>query len=571
MRQHIAIAILSLLLCCAVAQAQDPKPTDTARRDKAIETLKSLANQIPSLQSPENRARIGANIAESLWKHDEKLARSLFSSVADNINTGLQNCDLNESTDKLTVSVFMKLRVDTVQRIAKYDPELAVNFLSATKPQSEEISRIFPYDERDFQAQLAKQVAAANPDIALKLGRQSLASGFSASGDLLVVLRQLHRKHRDKGVTLYKEAVQKLRDTDLAEDWEAMNFASGLLLSLAPPVADESAFRDLVNVIMDTAVANGCDKKPKTDEDGNPFCDEVGPLVATMEKVDPMRSRKLKYLNAEFSEEDSNPVQTAYEQLEEVAADGTVDEILALAGKYPPIEASVYARAMVKAYESGDLERARKIANSFHEPGTREMLLAQLDRAASQVELTDEQLARAEKVLESIPLNRDRVLFMHELANAVSGKNKKLALKLLDQALELVDGIKAPAERVEARLNLATSYCAQGSDRGLEIVQSEIPKLNELIDAAVKLDGFDTTYLRDGEWNMSANGSIGNILTMLAQSAGFFASCDLDRAVALTGQFERPEIRMMAQVKLAQGILDGPPRRRPFQPYHPVD
>jgi hypothetical protein len=34
-----------------------------------------------------------------------------------------------------------------------------------------------------------------------------------------------------------------------------------------------------------------------------------------------------------------------------------------------------------------------------------------------------------------------------------------------------------------------------------------------------------------------------------------------DRAVSLAAQFERTEIRMMAQLKLAQGILAGPPKR----------
>lgn len=571
MPQKIAVAILSLLLCCPVAQAQDTKPADTARRDKALELLKSLADQIPSLQSPENRARMGANIAESLWKHDEKLARSLFSNVADNINAGFQNCDLKEAADQLTVRVFLKLRADTVQRIAKYDPELAVSFLSATKPQAEDIRRMFPDDEQNFEAQLAKQIAGVNPDIALKLGRQSLARGFSSSGDLLAALRQLHRKHRDKGVMLYKEAVQKLRDKDLAAEWEAMNFASALLLSLAPPVADESAFRDLVSVIINAALANGCDKKPKTDAELNPFCDEVEPLVSTMAQVDPARAHKLQHFTVEISEEDFPPLQSGYEELQEVAADGTVEEILALAEKYPPIEVPVYTRAMIKAYESGDLERARKIANSVREPRSREQLLAQLERATSQMEISDEQLAQAEKLLESIQPNRDRIQFMHELADSVRGKNKKMALKLLDQALELVDGIKAPAERIETRLSLATSYCAQGSDRGLDIVQSEIPKLNELVDAAVKLDGFDTTYLRDGEWNMSANGSIGSILTVLAQSTGYFAACDPDRALSLTAQFERPEIRMMAQLKLAQGILAGPPPRKVVPLFRMID
>ena len=96
------------------------------------------------------------------------------------------------------------------------------------------------------------------------------------------------------------------------------------------------------------------------------------------------------------------------------------------------------------------------------------------------------------------------------------------------------------------------------------MMESLLPKLNELIDAAAKLDGFDTHYLRDGEWNMSADGNLGELLTYLAQNATYFAWSDFDRAVKLAAQFERPEIRMMAQVKLAQSILAGPPKR--FRP-----
>ena len=71
MSHHIIIAIL-LLLLFSVAHAQDkPQTTDVARREKAIELLQSLATQVSNLQSAENRARIGANIADALWAHDE--------------------------------------------------------------------------------------------------------------------------------------------------------------------------------------------------------------------------------------------------------------------------------------------------------------------------------------------------------------------------------------------------------------------------------------------------------------------------------------------------------------------
>lgn len=90
---------------------------------------------------------------------------------------------------------------------------------------------------------------------------------------------------------------------------------------------------------------------------------------------------------------------------------------------------------------------------------------------------------------------------------------------------------------------------------------SLLPKLNDLVTAAVKLDRHETFYLREGEWNMSSQGSIGSLLTVLSQNSGYFAWCDFDRAVSLAAQFERPEIRLMAQMKLAQAILAGPPKR----------
>jgi len=560
MKITIITAIFSLLLCSPIAHAQDTKAADAARREKAFELLESLATQVASLQSPENRARIGANIADSLWKHNENRARAMFISIEDDIKIGFQDRDVTDPRDELTTMVFLKLRADIVQRIAKYDPEFALDFLNATELKTEDGAGSFASAQRDLEVQLAKQIVGANPDLALKLGRQSLAHGFS--DQLLSVLRQLHRKHRDKGVTLYKETVQKLRDADFSDDWEAVEFACSLVESFAPPVADESAFRELVNTLITAALARKCDKKPKMEDDEDAFCDRIASLVATMQKVDPVRARKLKHLTPNPDEQSWQSMERPYTELEEVAQDGSVEEILGLAEKYPAMDVSVYSRAIAKAIESGDVERAKKIASSYPgEPDVRQMLEAQMAFIAADLELTEEQVAQYQMTLEQIPQDRNRILSLSVVASRVGAKNKSLALKLLDQAFELVERMKAPAGKIEMRLNVAMSYCTEGSDRGLQIVESQIPKLNELVEAAVKLDGFDTNYMRDGEWNMSANGSIGNILTRLSQNAGHFAWCDFDRAVSLAAQFERSEIRMMAQVKLAQSILAGPPSR----------
>src|SRR3569832_1213027 len=152
--------------------------------------------------------------------------------------------------------------------------------------------------------------------------------------------------------------------------------------------------------------------------------------------------------------------------------------------------------------------------------------------------MTVDQMLEAQKQsFEQLGVHPQRAQLLIGLAGNLGPKNKAAALKLLDEAVVLVEGIKQPGERIRTRLYLASLYCLQGSDRGLDIVQSQIPKLNELIDAAVKLDGLDTNYLRDGEWNMSATGEIGSLLTTMSQNAGSFAWRDFDRAEILVGLF----------------------------------
>src|ERR1041384_7885559 len=99
----IVIAILSLLVFSSIVFAQETtantKTADETRRKKAVELLESLASQITSLQSPENRARIGANIAESLWKDEENRARALFIGIEDDIKLGFQDRNISDPAD----------------------------------------------------------------------------------------------------------------------------------------------------------------------------------------------------------------------------------------------------------------------------------------------------------------------------------------------------------------------------------------------------------------------------------------------------------------------------------------
>jgi len=149
----------------------------------------------------------------------------------------------------------------------------------------------------------------------------------------------------------------------------------------------------------------------------------------------------------------------------------------------------------------------------------------------------------------------ERISFLLQVADQVGGNDRKAALGLLSQAEQLISSIKPGTEQMEGQIRLAMLYCSLKSDRGFAIMESLMPRLNELVAAAAALDGFENSYLRDGEWTMTSAGSIGRLLTDLAQNAGYFTRRDFDRSLTLANQFERPELRLMAELKIAQAVL----------------
>lgn len=552
--------ILTIVLYSSTVLAQEKDTTDSKQQDaelraKAISLLQSLAGQVGSLQARENRARIASNIAGSLWKHDEQRARALLASVEDDIRAGLQPSKEYDEKHTHTLMVFLKLRTDTVERIAKHDARAALAFFQATAP---EFGKEFAYEaraaERALEVQLAKQIATENPEMAVDLGRKSLAHGLT--DDVLFILRKAARKDKQQARILHKEILEKLKESDFP-GFSNVQFTSNLVHSFVPPEADETTFRELINVLVTTAIDLGCANKPSEDDDPQ-ACYWLGSIFGYMEKVDPARSSKLK--RWEPNSEIHHGAVQAFLELNDLSRGGSVDEMLALASKYPEIATEIHSRAVMEVVALGDSERARKLVNDLvSDPDRKQWLLDHIARSDAWQMIDEENVKQVERTISNEPREKVRGSILLFAANRAAKTNPKMALKLLLQADELISSLKADSDQTEAQLALASLYCLVKSDRGFVMMESLVPRLNDLVAAAVKLDGYDSNYLSENEWNMSATGRVGKVLTVMAENAGYFAWYDFDRAVNLASQFERNEIRMMAQLKLAQGILAGPP------------
>ena len=537
--------------------SQKTQAENAALREKAFNLLESAAGQLGSLQSPENRARLGANIADSLWYHDEKRARALLALVQDDIRQGMANRDLEDPKDQLSLKVFLKLRIDTVERIAKHDGELALAFLKSTEFISDKpLPPSYTESARGLELRLAKQIAASNPELTVKLLRKALAEGFSE--ELLPLLRQLNRTHKEQALTLYKEIVQKLHDVDL-QDWRTREFTQNLTLTFRPPTPDHPTFRELIGIVVTAALGNGCGSNANLEGEKAEFCRWAVSVIPQLEKLDP-RAAQLRRWTPD--QEYVNVAPEAVHEFFGMVEDGTIDDLLAFAARHPDVADDIYWHAVMKACAAGDFEQARTIATQRMVNAERkEGALSQINHRQRWVTADEKQLAELQTILANMPNPADRVRALVASAMRFGSTDRNISLKLLKQASDITDSMRPGRPQTEAQLSLAMLYCLEKNDRGFAIMESLMPKLNELVDAAMKLDDYETGYVRDGEWNMSANGTTGVLLTQLAENAGYFAWCDFDRAMNLAAQFDRTEIRLMAQVKLAQAILDGPPKR----------
>src|SRR6185436_15451020 len=121
----ISMTVL-LLVCSLSAQSQEPaagggldQNAAAAIRKKAIGLLELVAEQLGSLRSAENRARIGSNVADSLWEHDQKRSRNIFAAIEEDIKAGFNDVDSDYSAHLRTLTVFGQLRSEIIDRIAK--------------------------------------------------------------------------------------------------------------------------------------------------------------------------------------------------------------------------------------------------------------------------------------------------------------------------------------------------------------------------------------------------------------------------------------------------------------------
>jgi hypothetical protein len=567
MSRPFALIALSLLILVlpgssaaqqfATSPVRDEK-SDAVIEKKALELLETISEQVSTLHSPANRVRAKGAIADLLWTRDEKRARALIKSASEDLTGLIAAIDFSDPEVYLQLQWINQERQDIVTRIGEHDPDLALSFLRETRPQPATDSRPKWYSEfeTNLELQLASRIAARDPARALQLARTSLARGIS--WNLIGFLHELQQKDPKSAQTLYQEIVARIKDQDLGRDQEAANPAWSLLSSFRPPQADEDTYRDLIATLVSAALTVTPSDQSSINLAQN-INGQMNSVMPQIEKYEPARASALRQWSQNV-ERMSDPGTRMWRELNQVSQSGTVEDMLALALKYPrDFQNQIYQSAAWKAFSSGDINRARQIVSDFvSDPIQRRQMLDQFDNLALSTAINENRIEEARQLLGKIKTVDQRVQIFTQLAARLAGKgDKKGALDLLIEAHSYVDSLPPDSKKMWAQIQLAQSYSSLDPEQSFAILQPLIVRANELIAAAAVLDGFDYRYLKDGEWLSPGGNTLGNLIHNLEQTLAMLARLDFDHARALADQLERPELRLMAQLGIAQAALGG--------------
>ena len=541
-----------------------PVKVDPATEKKALDLIESLAEQVGNLHSPSNRMRAECSVADMLWSRDEKRARSLFTSALTQLVTFISELDLSDPEIYQELSRINQSRQELVMRIAAHDADLAVTALRQTKLQADAVGRLRGYDsqnEATLEMNVASLIANKDPEAALKLARSGLARGVS--WNVINFLPQLYQKDQKSGQALFQDIVARIKNDNMSRNPELANNAWNLLNTFQPPQADEDTYRDLLSAVLGNMLTASRQTQSGMSMAQNFYhqLDRIAPLV---EKYAPSRTAELREWS-QTVERTLDPQVKMYQDLDKVTQNGTVDEMLALASKYPPeFRNLLYQNAAWKAVTAGDATRAKEIAEMIPDPVQRRQVMDQLDNQTARAAEGNNKIVEARRLSEKARNINQKLEIILQTANALATEgDKKAALDLLNEAKNILASSPQSAAQLNGRVRLAQAYLKLDPEQAFTVLQPLIAKINELVAAASVLDGIDFQYLKDGEWVMPGVNNLGNVINSLDLTLAILGRTDFDRARTLADQIERPEMRVLMEIDLAQTALGGKPMSQP--------
>ena len=230
--------ILVLTFCFLLASpiySQTPPAQDQSKSDpqqdakavlekKALDLLDQILVEAQGMRLPENRAQIQATVADLMWTHDEKRARTIFNDAISNIAL-LMNIDQNDPQAYIIRNEVYNLRTQILRIIAGHDPALAREFLNSTRQPSTDKNASDL--DASLEMQFAAMIAQKDPKQALQVAEESLSNGLTS--EAISALSRIQAVDKESANKLFDDIIKKLKSQDIGTNQQAAMAAIQLL------------------------------------------------------------------------------------------------------------------------------------------------------------------------------------------------------------------------------------------------------------------------------------------------------------------------------------------------------
>lgn len=562
-RSKFVLLCVTVLLVASTVCAQ----TDTKREKEAAELEKktlALVNEIASaawgLKLPENRVFIMASTADLLWSVDEKRARNLYWEAVNTINSiGTANLKSGDR-EKIRQDYFLtlKLRRTVLQEVARHDSQLALDMLRASRQvPPRDLGNAFS-EERQFEQEVAGEIAARDPAQALQFARESLAKGLT--WQLVTLIQQLQQRDAEKASLFAGEVITKLQTVNVATDLHASVTALYLLQGsrtrevsrgeVKPLTLADDQKQQLVEMLVTAALSASANSH---------LLFQINEVMPEIEQFLPERraalERKLETFNQTLTKEQR--YQNTYNGLIRRGMQEDIIRIAASGDSYS--QAYLYQQAVMIAVARGNTDAFREFVGKEVSDSERQKVLDLLDVEEINMAVDLKKLDYLRKLVPKIERREERARAMAELAMMLKEKGEDAeAASLLEDAATMIKTNLKDEKQTNALLSLLCAYAVVDPPKAFVLAERTVDRANSQISLLMLLDRVvKSGVVKKSEIILDQAGimQLDFMVFKYGKGVAALAKSDFNRTKALADRFDRNELRLLAQLLIVKGLL----------------
>jgi len=501
-----------------------------------------------------------------------------------------------------------QLRQELVLTAARHDAALAYQLLATTKPPANTQPtadargpRPQLTSDESLEQTLLGRIASLDPKLAAQNAEQMMDKGqFPMT--IPEVINQLYRQDADAAEKLADRTVKKIQAANILTRAETGGLVQALLRAGPRPASDakdstakeqvpawtavlgQSAYVDLLSTVVDAALKatpatqnNQRGGGPVNVRRAGPGAGPPAPQQLTDAQIEQTNARRLlaglqqtlpmidQYLPSKaplvrqkMSEVglSSNSAVNFALTFSALQGNATADALVQAAATAPQqMQPRIYQQAAYKALEEGDTERARQIANDHLQNNARDAVMQRIDFREMAKKAEGARLDEIRQSVARLQNDNEKIDLLIQVAGDVQKNNPKLAIQVLEEAKLIVTRRATSYEQFEQQLKVAHAFASVDPSRSFEVLDPGISQLNELLQAASVLSGFEINMFRDGEMAMQGGNGLTATLNRYGQEIAVLANSDFDRSEVLAGRFQFTEPRIMTRLAIVQGLL----------------